>query len=574
MNKLSLDRSIDSHYDVIIIGGGINGAGAFRELCLQGLKCLLIDKSDFSSGTSAAPSRLIHGGLKYIETGEFRLVAESTLERNLLLKNASHFVKPLPTYVPATSYLKGVVPSLKTLFGWPSSMTSRGAFLIKAGLTIYDWYGRNERTMPCHKMMFGKNVFNAMPALSSKIVALGSYYDALIMQPERLVLELVEDGLKVSSKSKALNYASLLSGDKNGVIIHDLISSEKPRTQADIVINAAGPWIDIVNAALGEETAFIGGNKGSHILLDHPQLVKILGEKMVYFEGEDGRILLAFVYHGNVLAGSTDIPAIDPDKTKCTDAEVDYFLDCLRQLFPDVHLTQSQIVFTYSGIRPLPNAKGLAPGLVSRDHSMPVLEKCDHRAYPVLSLVGGKWTTFRAFAEQICDEVLKRKNKQRVVSSKHIAIGGGRNYPKTPSALRAEIDRLNRKYLMAPDHIENLISRYGLTKSETIIDAMSKDERTKPTLIEGLLLGEIQWVCHNEMVHHLDDIILRRCELVYAGLTGAGLHELSLAISQSMHWTEEKLADEQSRLTKILIERHGIQWTDQSVKYISDTNLE
>lgn len=573
MNKQSSDRSIDSHYDVIIIGAGINGAGTFRELCLQGLKCLLIDKSDFSSGTSAAPSRLIHGGLKYIETGEFRLVAESTLERNLLLKNASHFVKPLPTYVPATSYLKGLVPSLKTFFGWPSSMTSRGAFLIKAGLIIYDWYGRKERTMPRHKMMFGKNVTNTMPALSSKIVALGSYYDALIMQPERLVLELVEDGLKASSKSKALNYASLLSGDKNNVFIHDFISSEKSSAQADIIINAAGPWIDTVNAALGEETAFIGGNKGSHILLDHPQLVKILGDKMVYFEGDDGRILLAFVYHGNILAGSTDIPANDPDKTKCTDAEVDYFLDCLRQLFPDLHLTQSQIVFTYSGIRPLPNAKGLAPGLVSRDHSMPILEKCDHRGYSILSLVGGKWTTFRAFSEQICDEVLKRKNKQRVISSKFIPIGGGKNYPKTPLALRTEIDRLNRKHLIAPEHIENLIRRYGLTKSEAIIEAMSKDERIKPTLIEGLLLGEIKWVCHNEMVHHLDDIILRRSELVYAGLTGAGLDELSLAVGQIMNWTDKKMADEQSRLTKILIDRHGIQWTDKSIKYISDTNL-
>ena len=126
--------------DVLVIGAGVNGAGLFRDLCLQGVTCAIVDKADFGSGTSAAPSRLIHGGIKYLETGELRLVAESTLERNLLLRNAPHLVKPLQTVIPMFSWFKGMGAALRTLFGSTTAPRSRGAILIEIGLTIYDFY--------------------------------------------------------------------------------------------------------------------------------------------------------------------------------------------------------------------------------------------------------------------------------------------------------------------------------------------------------------------------------------------------------------------------------------------------
>ncbi|MEP3231204.1 MAG: glycerol-3-phosphate dehydrogenase/oxidase [Hyphomicrobiales bacterium] len=566
-------RKLDAQYDVVIIGAGINGAGTFRELCLQGLKCLLIDKSDFSSGTSAAPSRLIHGGLKYIETGEFRLVAESTLERNLLLKNARHFVRPLPTYIPATSYWKGVVPALKTFLKRPSPMRARGAFIIKAGLFIYDWYGRRERTMPRHHMLFGKSLRRFMPSLSPNVVALGHYYDALITQPERLVLELVEDGEAAFEGSTALNYAQISSLQNSDLIVEDLITNEKHALSAKFVINAAGPWIDHVNAVLGEETHFIGGNKGSHVLLDHPVLAEILGDKMVYFEGEDGRILLAFVYHGKVLAGSTDIPSKDPDLVRCSDDEVTYFFDCLKHLFPKLEFLREQIVFTYSGIRPLPNAKGLPPGMVSRDHSMPTLDPSAKRPFPVMSLVGGKWTTFRAFSEQVGDMVLAHLQKPRLKSSKYEAIGGGKKYPKTLSEFQKISYGLHTEYGVAQKHINNLINRYGLKKTTAILSSMNQKERIEPTLIAGLLLAEIQWVCQHESVRHLDDYILRRTEIAYQGLTSEALNSISSAISLALGWDEDKLHTEKARLANILFNHHGIQWADNRVSYMSEANL-
>src|SRR5262245_33224051 len=181
--------------DVLIIGAGVNGAGVFRDLCEQGVSCLIVDKSDYGSGTSAAPSRLIHGGIKYLETGEFRLVAQSTLERNLLLRSAPHCVSPLPTVIPIFSWLKGIPAALRTLAGSTTTPRSRGAVLIKIGLALYDFYGARHRVMPRHALWSRAHALLKIPPLSPKIVAAGTYYDAKVSFPERLVLELLQDGV-------------------------------------------------------------------------------------------------------------------------------------------------------------------------------------------------------------------------------------------------------------------------------------------------------------------------------------------------------------------------------------------
>lgn len=149
--------------DVLILGAGINGAGLFRDLCAQGLTCVISDKGDFGSGTSAAPSRLIHGGIKYLETGEFRLVAQSTLERNLLLRNAPHYVTALPTVIPIFSWLRGIPAAIRTLFGSTTAPRARGAVLIKIGLALYDFYGARARVMPRHAMWSRARALREIP---------------------------------------------------------------------------------------------------------------------------------------------------------------------------------------------------------------------------------------------------------------------------------------------------------------------------------------------------------------------------------------------------------------------------
>ena len=207
--RFSRSQRPAAHYDAVILGGGINGAGVFRDLSLQGLNCLLVDSGDFCAGASAAPSRLIHGGIKYLETGEFRLVAQSTLERNLLLRNAPHYVKPIETVLPIRSWFGGIAPSVRRFFGARAKLTDRGVLITKLGLELFDFLGRRRRVLPRHSMTFGRSVHEAFPQMAADIVATATYYDAKVTSAERLGLELLLDGMTANSGSLAINHCAL-----------------------------------------------------------------------------------------------------------------------------------------------------------------------------------------------------------------------------------------------------------------------------------------------------------------------------------------------------------------------------
>ena len=347
--------------DVLILGGGVNGAGTFRDLCTQGVRCLLVDVQDLGAGTSAAPSRLIHGGLKYLETAELGLVAQSTLERNLLLVNAPHCVAPLPTLIPVFSWFRGVGAALRTLAGSTTAPRARGAALIKLGLTMYDAYGARERTMPRHRMLGRRAALASLPALTPSIVAAGLYHDAWIRSPERLVLELACDGLRACEGAAVSTHTRLVDA-VDGTLSFRPATGDPFAVRPKLVINAAGPWIDRVNAALGAPGRLVGGTRGSHLLLDNDELVRQLDGRMIYFEADDGRICLVFDYLGRALVGSTDIPADDPDEVRCTPEERDYLLASVRALLPGIEIEPEQVVHAYSGIRPLPASDATVPG--------------------------------------------------------------------------------------------------------------------------------------------------------------------------------------------------------------------
>ncbi len=551
-----MTNPVTEDLDVLVIGAGINGAGVFRDLCAQGLKCMIVDKGDFGSGTSAAPSRLIHGGLKYLETGEFRLVAESTYERNLLLKNAAHLVRPLPTVIPIQSWTKGVWAALRTFFGSTTAPRSRGALLVKAGLAIYDFYGAKARQMPRHGMLGRMQALAQFPALTPRIVAVGTYYDATVTAPERLVMELTSDGVAMSPGSEALNWTAV-QGQKDGTVSLRGPDGDRRTVRPRFVVNAAGPWIDKVNALLGLDTRLIGGTKGSHILLDHPPLLDQLDGRMIYFEGDDGRILLVFPFHGKALVGSTDIPAKDPDAVICTEAETDYFIQSLRDLLPGLRFDHDQIVYAYAGIRPLPNSEGVAPGLISRDHSAPLDPATPQREFPVMSLVGGKWTTFRAFSAEVSDRVLAELGQPRQHPTDEMPIGGGRGMPLTPEARQDWVSGLAADTGVAPDRVAVLLDRYGTTAREVAAhegrDAIGLPDA--PDVSDR----EIDWIARHEAVVHLSDILLRRTSLAISGrLTPALCRAVARIAGGALGWDQEREQEELADLATLLSERHGV----------------
>jgi glycerol-3-phosphate dehydrogenase len=557
---------------VLIIGGGINGAGLFRDLSMQHVDCLLIDKTDFASGASCAPSRLIHGGLKYLETGEFRLVAESTLERNLLLKNAPHFVQPLETVLPIHSYFGGIVASVRRFFGMKSKLADRGALISKLGLSIYDFLGRHDRTMPRHHFASRKRALEGLPLLDPAIKATATYYDAKVTQAERLNFELVADGLAACAQSAALNYASVDHVEGEVVWLRDGVTDQTFAVTPTLIVNAGGAWIDSVNASLGIQRKYIGGTKGSHLIVSHPELQAQLRGRMVYYGSKDGRISLIYSFMDQLLIGSTDIRVSDPDKVRCEDDEVDYMLAVLREIFPRVTLDASNIRFRYSGVRPLPYSDSANPGEVSRDHAVHT-DTLPGTQIPVLSLVGGKWTTFRGFAESVANETLKHLGRTRAISTRNEPIGGGRDFPRSAEDRTAWIGGIAGRLGISSGRAETLLSRYGTTASAiAAFCSAAPDGLNDPPLASetSYTVREIQYICEHDEVTHLTDLLLRRTTIAISGrLTNAVLAEIAAIAAHSLGWDTTRMRQEIEAARDIARQRHGIALADAELAHQS-----
>jgi glycerol-3-phosphate dehydrogenase len=304
----------------------------------------------------------------------------------------------------------------------------------------------------------------------------------------------------------------------------------------------------------------IGGTKGSHILLDHPELVKSLNGHMIYFEADDGRICLVYDYLGLAMVGSTDIPATDPESVRCEEPEIDYFLESVRTLLPSLRFERSQVVYTYSGIRPLPASDATAPGLISRDHSAPVLEPTTERPFPVVSLVGGKWTTFRGFSEEVADLVLKRLQRHRRQSTQNLAIGGGKNFPGTPSLRQAWVAEAAGSGGIDAGRAEVLLARYGTTATALLAHAKVSPQSDSKRLSGAPHYSalEIDWIARREFVVHLADIILRRTTIaIEAALTMEGLHEIAAIAAAALGWDQSRTDTEIDDVVNTLANFHG-----------------
>ncbi|GHC38427.1 glycerol-3-phosphate dehydrogenase/oxidase [Aidingimonas halophila] len=543
------------HCSVLIVGAGINGAGLFRELALQDIDVTLIDRNDFCAGASAAPSRLIHGGLKYLETGEFRLVAESALERNLLLRNAPHYVKPLRTAVPIRSWFGGILPSVKRFLGRPAKLHDRGLLITELGMALYDFFGRHHRSMPRHHMALKRKTRARFPDIRPDIIATATYYDATVTQPERLNYELIADALRESDQAVALNYMALESRQANTITLRDTLSGDRHHLEADIVINAGGAWIDRINHALGHPTHYIGGTKGSHLILEHPDLARQLDGGMVYFGTEDGRICLAYPFLGNVLIGSTDLPCDDPDTASCDEDELEYMLNAVQELFPTLTIERSQVRYRYSGVRPLPASDADNPGEVSRDHS---IQEDDLDGGPtVLSLIGGKWTTFRGFSEEVGNRVLTLQHRQRTCTTRDRPIGGGRQFPSVDSQY-GWCKRLADANDIALDRARTLLQRYG-TQAESVASWCHRHPDRALQSLPDYTEQELIHLCEQECVGTLADILFRRLPIALSGrLTAEVIHEVADVMARHLGWSEEYRNDVGERTLALAAQHHGI----------------
>nr|WP_026139633.1 glycerol-3-phosphate dehydrogenase/oxidase [Leucobacter salsicius] len=540
---------------VLVIGAGINGIATFRDLALQGVDVALVERGDYVSGASSASSHMVHGGIRYLENGEFRLVKESVTERNGLLRIAPHYVKPLETTIPIYKTFSGILsaPFRLLITHGRGKPNERGAFLIKIGLMMYDTFSRDGGHVPKHRFLGKKRSLAELPDINPSLKYTATYYDASMHDPERLALDVLWDGIETGSHARAANYVSAVGHSANGVRLRDELTGNEFDFAADLVVNTSGPWTDLTNEALGQETQFMGGTKGSHVVLDHPELLAATRGREIFFEHSDGRIVLIYPLKDRVLVGTTDINADPREASVCTDDEVDYFFDLVGHVFPQIEIKREDIVYSFSGIRPLPKHDDTAPGFVSRDYR---IVEGKMGSTPTLSLVGGKWTTFRALAEHLSTEVMNRIGGKRTVDTADLAIGGGRDFPASDDAKRLWITSHGDGRDQAL--VETLLERYG-TRAATLL-AELPEQLTELAHAPGYYAEELAYLARTEQIVHLDDLLKRRTSIAFRGhLTSELLEELAAVLATELGWSDETRADEIARAIRTLRDAHRIE---------------
>lgn len=388
----------DYPFDLIVVGAGVNGAGIARDAAMRGLKVLLLEKEDFGSGTTSWSSRLVHGGLRYLEYYELSLVRESLSDREKLLKVAPHLVRPLPFVVPVYDHHK------------------RGPGMIRLGMMLFDVLSF-DKSLDHHRMLGREEALDRVPGLDSEgLMAAALYYDAQVEYAERLA---VENAISAREHGAiVLNHAEvtcpiLEDGAIRGVRFTDLLRRREHAARATVTVNVAGPWVDGVLSGLDAgNRRMIGGTKGSHLVVD-PFPGAPAREVLYYEAASDGRAILVIPWNGRYLLGTTDVRYEgDLNRVVAGDEEIDYLLSETNALIPTANLAREDVLFSYSGVRPLPYVPEGAEAGITRRHIIHDHARDETGVDGLISIVGGKLTTYRNLSRQTVNKVYKKLGKK------------------------------------------------------------------------------------------------------------------------------------------------------------------
>lgn len=413
---------------VLILGAGINGAALARELALNGVGVVVVDTHDIAFGATAYSSRLIHGGLRYLEYGDFSLVREALGERTRLLRLAPQFVRPLRLFIPVRNRFGGLMSAARRFLGMkdrphPGKVMHRGLWTVRFGLWLYDNYARDP-TLPKHHSYRAGDP-DVVPVDQEKYHWVCAFSDAQVVFPERFTLALFDDARRAAEKRRTefrvLTYhAATLQGRK--AVIRGVGQSETAlEFQPSLLVNATGAWVDHTLQTLGVQSKrLMGGTKGSHFVTSHPRLQQLLAGRAVYTEAGDGRPIFVLPFVNGTLIGTTDEPfEADPATAVATPRELEYLVAAANEVFPDLNLTVADVDLHYAGVRPLPYSDATVPAAVTRRHWMEPNPNC---AVPLYSIIGGKLTTCRSLAEEAADEILERIGLPRAADSRERPI--------------------------------------------------------------------------------------------------------------------------------------------------------
>jgi glycerol-3-phosphate dehydrogenase len=515
MDELSLP------FDVVVVGAGVNGLGIARDAALRGLRVALLEQDDICSGVSAWSGRLVHGGLRYLEHYDFGLVRESLRERELLFRLAPHLVKPVRLLMPFYKHNR------------------RPPWMIRLGMMLYDGLSFDKKT--------GRHEILDRPGIEKRFSGIGTdglvgsavFTDGQVEYAERLCVELAVaaagDGAVIRTKAR-VEEPLLEDGRVAGVRFRDLTTDECHDVRAKVVLNVAGPWIDRVFSGATGQPRLNGGTKGSHLVVEEfPGAPR----DVVYYESRsDGRLVLVIPWMGRYLLGTTDLRFDDdPDGARCDADEMAYILGEVNALVPGANLTPDDVLYTYSGVRPLPYAPDKKESEVPRTH---VLHEHGGDLAGVVTIVGGKLTTYRQLAQDAVDDAFRRLGRKapRCVTAR-LPFPGALD---DPAPLRRDLVAAGLDGRTA----DRLLALYGRRAAAVLAEA-GDDPELLAVFDEGTgaIGAELLFAVRREFARTLADVLARRLLLAFE--PGHGLASVDRAaelLGPRLGWDDARRKEE------------------------------
>ncbi len=531
--KTNLQFFRENEYDLVIIGGGINGAGAARDAASRGLRVALIEAQDFAAGTSSRSSKLIHGGIRYLENMEFKLVFEALNERTKLFEMAPHLVHPLRFMIPL----------------YEDSRV--GMFKMGLGMWLYDALALFQAP-EMHEGLNARESIHRMPSIQADKLS-GSYiYSDAYMDDDRLVIETLRSanalGAHCANYIKAIGAKFGADGKIHEVHCEDQISKEKFSIKTKHVISCVGPWTDQLGESfLKDWKKILRPTKGIHLTLPKSRLP--LTSAVVMGAEKSDRIVFAIPRHEMIIVGTTDTDFKDsPENVGTAVEDVEYLLKVLGQYFPGAKLTSHDIIASYAGVRPLVKDGSSTEGKTSREHV--IID--DPRG--ITFVAGGKYTTYRLMSEQTVDTALHHFSFDERARLKKSDTSSALNTSTSVDAFQQaqiQIEYWESRFKRSHEEVKLLAQRYGM-EAEVI---MSKN----PEHYTYWQLEASQAIQHT-MCFHLTDFYTRRVPLFLAD-RNHGMHQLTEIASVFQHhlgWSEESLAQEIHQLQAYM--GHELDW--------------
>lgn len=518
MNRAkNLERLQNEQFDICVIGGGASGAGCALDAALRGFKVALIEKEDFAAETSSKSTKLIHGGVRYLEQAfknldfaQLRQVKHGLEERHTVIRNAPHLAHPLALITPVFSWFEG--------------------FYFKIGLTIYGFFAKND-SMPKAEWLNKKETFEHIPTLTPKLHSSVMYYDGQL-DDARYCLALAHSADEAGAA--VVNHASITGFEKNNTgkvlsaTITDNLSEQKYTVKANLFINCTGPHADSIRLlANAEQEKRLRPSKGVHIML--PSEVLKSKDAMLIPKTKDGRVIFVIPFEGEVMVGTTDDEYRDLEKEPILiEQEIDFLLDTLRPYLAKVP-AKSAIKSGFGGLRPLIASSGSkATKKLVRDHEVEYDEKSN-----LLSLLGGKWTTYRLMAKDTIDEACKILNKALECKTEQHYLIGGENYNFE------EWKNIQKLYKLDEEVCQHLVKKYG-TKAKSVLEASTLTERIHQDY--PFIKAEVTYTIKEEMVGSLRDFFARRTrmELMDWKATLSSVEVVADIMAAELGWTESQ----------------------------------